>query len=112
MSNYDDMEKRLETVLGSDTEVCSGNLAKWRGHLLKNLTFPLRVTGTEDFLWEEPYVFGGFDADEYEELKKTNPSYKDQFDLLGIGKPRADDDDLVAKVRRVSDQKMFKIDLS
>jgi hypothetical protein len=111
MEDDDNWEERIEAVLGSDTDVCSGNFAKWRDLLLKNLTFPLRVTGIEDFPWEEPYVFGAFDADEYERLKKTNPSYTDQFDLIGIGEPE-ESDDLIAEVRRVSDKKMFDIGLS
>ena len=107
----DNWEERIEAVLGTDTELSSGNFDKWHAHLLKKLTLPLRVTGIEDFPWEEPYVFGARDADEYEKLKKTNPSYTDEFDLIDIGGP-AEEDDLIAEVRRVSDKKVFEIHLS
>jgi len=107
----DDFEERLQEVLGDDDEQCARNSQRWRQHLLTNLTLPLRVTGTEDFPWEEPYVFGAWDADEYEDLKKTKPSYTDTFELLEIGEPD-EDNDLTAKVKRVSDQKMFDIGLS
>lgn len=111
MKDNDNWEERIEAVLGSDTEACPGNFDRWRTHLLKKLTLPLRVTGTEDFPWEEPYVLGGWDADDYEEIKKTNPSYTDEFDLMDIGEVGVEDD-LIAGIRRVSDKKVFEIGLS
>ena len=71
----------------------------------------IRVTGIEDFPWEERYVIGGWDMREYEELKKTQPSYTDTFELVDIGQPE-EHDDLVAEIERVSDGKVFHIGLS
>jgi|GEM_PF-6433724 len=43
-------------------------------------------------------------------LKTTNPSYTDVYELLKIATP--DDDDLVAKIKRLSDNKIFHFRLS
>ncbi|MCJ7582605.1 MAG: hypothetical protein MUP98_18985 [Candidatus Aminicenantes bacterium] len=53
-------------------------------YLKKNLSYPCVLTGIEDFNWEEFYVFGPGDKEEYEELKKTKPSYMDTFELLEL----------------------------
>ena len=55
-------------------------------------------------------MLGGWDQEEYKELKKTRPSYTDEFDLLGILDPQ--DDDLIAKILRISDGKIFHMELS
>ena len=107
----DDREKRIETVLGNDNGRCARNALRWRAHLLENLPLPLRVTGTEDFPWEERYVIGGWDPEEYKELKKSNPSFEDIFDLVEIGEP-GKRNDLIAKIKRLSDGKEFEIGLS
>ena len=104
-------EKRIRDVLGEDSERCARNAQRWRSHLLKHLPLPIRVTGMEDFPWEEPYVFGLWDEKEYEELKKKQPSYTDTFDLVDISDPE-EHDDLVAEIKRVSDGKVFTIGLS
>ncbi len=103
-------EKRIQEVLGEDLHVSPNNLRRYRTYLKKSVKFPFRVTGTEDFPWEEPYVMGGWDEEEYEELKKTNPSYTDEFELLDILGP--EDYDLVAVIRRTSDKQVFQIGLS
>jgi hypothetical protein len=38
----------------------------------------------KDFSWEERYLLGGWDKKEYEELKKHNPSYTDEYDLVEL----------------------------
>ena len=107
----EDWQQRIHDVLGDDDKRCPRNSKRWRVHLMKALPLPIRVTGIEDFPWEEPYVFGGWDKREYAELKKTQPSYTDTFDLLDIGGPE-EHDDLVATVRRTSDGKTFQVGLS
>lgn len=102
----DEDDKRIHAILGNNNERNAQNLARYHSHLLKHLSLPLMVTGTDDFPWEEPYVIGGWDQQEYEELKKTNPSYTDTFELQGIGEPD-EHEDIVAKVKRVSDGKVF-----
>lgn len=104
-------DKRIHAILGDDNERNAQNASRYRSHLLKHLSLPLMVTGIEDFPWEEPYVIGGWDQQEYEKLKKTNPSYTDTFELQEIRGPN-EHEDLVAKARRVSDGKVFEIGLS
>ena len=111
MPIIDGWEQRIEALLGDDDEVCNRNSERWRQHLLEKVALPLRMTGTEDFPWEEPYVFGGRDKGEYEELKKSNPSYTDEFDLIEIREPD-ENADLIALLRRVSDKKVYEVPLS
>jgi len=106
----DKSEQRIHAVLGDDNEWTPKNARRYLVHLKKHLSLPLRVTGIEDFPWEESYVFGYRDRNRYEEMKKTNPSYTDEFDLIDILDPESDD--LVAKIRRVSDGKTFQMGLS
>jgi hypothetical protein len=86
-------------------------------HLAASLQLPCEVTGTEDFQWEEPYVVGGFHPADYRELKKTRPSYRDRYELIGISREGSDEwlmfrEDLRAHVRRISDGKKFALGLS
>ncbi|MCE9531413.1 MAG: hypothetical protein K8T89_09880 [Planctomycetes bacterium] len=88
-------------------------------HLLRNFKFPFEVTGIEDFNWEEYYVFGGHETQvEYEQLKKTQPSYQDRYDLLGIEKGVFSEwmlfhgNDIGAYVKRKSDGMEFCLGLS
>ena len=76
------------------------------------------MTGIEDFDWEEFYVFGPGDKEEYKQLKKTQPSYRDRYDLLEID-PEADSEwmlyageDIPALVRRKSDGQQFYLGLA
>jgi len=104
-------EKRIHAILGDDNERTMKTASRYRSYLLKNLSLPITVTGTEDFPWEEPYIIGGWDKREYEWLKKTNPSYTDTFELQGLGPPNGYED-ITAKVKRVSDGRVFEIGLS
>jgi len=104
-------QDRIHDILGDDNRRCASNSLRWRNHLRQRLPLPIRVTGIEDFPWEEPYVLGVLDKEEYQELKESQPSYKDEFDLLDIGEPE-EHDDLVAEIKRVSDGKVFNIGLS
>jgi hypothetical protein len=70
------------------------------------------LTGREDFLWEEFYVFGPGDKNEYAELKKNRASYTDLFALIDIPEKTIRESDLIAKVKRLSDGKKFEIGLS
>ncbi len=110
------MDKRDERILrilhSDDNGKTSENLKKYLGYLKKNLSYPCVLTGVEDFNWEEFYIFGPGDKEEYEELKKTRASYTDRFDLLEL----LDKVDLIlgifAKVERISDEKIFLIPLA
>ena len=108
--HMDKSEQRIHAVLGDDNERTPKNARRYLAHLKKHLSCPLRVTGIEDFPWEEPYVLGCRDRNRYEEMKKTNPSYTDKFDLIDILDPESDD--LIAKIWRVSDGQTFQMGLS
>ncbi|MGJ8640578.1 MAG: hypothetical protein ACSHYA_14410 [Opitutaceae bacterium] len=103
-------KKRLTSILGNNNEVSDENTNRYRSHLLKHLQLPITVTGIEDFPWEEPYVIGGWNKAEYEKLEKTNPSYTDTFELHGI--EEADDEELIARLKRTTDGKRFEVELS
>src|SRR4030042_3578321 len=104
-------EKRIHAILGNDNARTMRNAERYRAYLLKRLSLPIIVTGTEDFPGEEPYVFGGWDKREYEKLKKTNPSHTDTFELQAL-EPPDEHEDVLAKVKRVSDGRVFHIGLS
>jgi hypothetical protein len=82
-------------------------------YLGEKMTFPCDLTGIEDFDWEEYYVLGGGDPDEYEELKKTNPSYTDTFKLTGFKDLIHEQYGIVSKVKRIvgKNKKHFFIEL-
>ena len=69
------------------------------------------VTGIEDFRWEEFYVFGPGDKDEYEELKKTQPSYTDHYRILSFDDHYDEDNGILANVSRISDKRKFTLPL-
>ena len=104
-------DRQIHAILGDDRERSMHNAERYRDYLAEHLSLPILVTGTEDFPWEEPYIIGGWDKDEYEELKKSNPSYTDDFELLSLEPPNRYED-VMAKVRRLSDGKQFEIGVS
>jgi hypothetical protein len=109
---------RVEAIVGND-EVDRGTaIARICQYLQKSLKLPFEVTGIEDFRWEEPYVLGGWSPAEYKKLKKTQPSYRDIFDLISINSEEYSQwmmhagEDIAARVRRTSDGKLFVLGLS
>jgi hypothetical protein len=118
MSKYDDQEQRWVVILGnSPDQTAEDALNAYFKFLKANLKMPCEVTGIEDFNWEEPYVVGGWSHQEYKELKKTQPSFKDKYELLDINQDESSewmmfDDDIVAHARRISDGKEFILGLS
>jgi hypothetical protein len=110
----DKEEKRIAKALGAQEvpEVDEGNLLKYRKYLLERMDKSTVLIGREDFPWEEEYVFVPGNRAEYERLKKENPSYKDEYKLIGISEAVIEENDLVAQVERLSDKKCFKIGLS
>lgn len=118
MSKFDEKMKRCDTILGDAANGTQGDaIEAFFKHLKANLQLPCEVTGTEDFRWEEPYVIGGWDPQEYKRLKKTQPSYRDKYDLLDIERGEWSEwqmfeEDLVARVRRKSDGKEFDLGLA
>ena len=104
-------ERRIHAILGNDNARTARNAERYRQYLIKQLSLPIIVTGTEDFPWEEPYVFGGWDKREYEKLKKTNPAHTDTFELQSL-EPPDEHEDVVAMIKRVSDGRVFRFGLS
>jgi hypothetical protein len=107
-------EKRIMQVFGTKAipDVNRENLLKYRAFLLDNLSKKCIITGREDFLWEEYYVIGPGDKTEYENLKKSRASYTDEYYLKDILADSVAENDLYAVVGRLSDKKMFELELS
>ncbi len=111
-NDMDKQDKRIHEILGSACDRNRESTCKYLKHLRKNIKEPCNLTGIEDFPWEEPYAMGNWDKKEYEKLKKEKPSYTDKYLLMELLEPESEDDDILAKVKRISDQKVFEIGLS
>lgn len=115
----DKQDERIKAILGNFEDMdFDETVSTFYQHLETNLLLPCEVTGIEDFRWEEFYVFGPGDQKEYDKLKKTKPSYTDKYELLGIDREVQSewmlfwDDDIGARVRRISDGKKFVLGLA
>ena len=108
----DEQEKRIIEILGEDCERNDNNFLKYYHYLKENISIPCVLTGIEDFLWEEKYVIGSWDPEEYKELKKDNPSYTDKFELIELLEPASGENDIFINARRLSDKKIFELELS
>ena len=78
----EESEAQWRTLFGEDEEdwsVSRKTVKKYLAHLNEHLTFPCEATGIEDFPWEERYIFGYGDKEEYERLKQAHLSYTDKF---------------------------------
>ncbi|MGK0363955.1 MAG: hypothetical protein ACI85O_001009 [Saprospiraceae bacterium] len=115
INENDDEEVMYGEILGTNRiNVTLENLSHYEEYLDENLSDDVRLTGMEVFSWEERFFFGEHSKTEYQKLRKTRPSYKDEFKLVEIIEPSkaSIDHDLLVKVRRVSDRKMFDLPLS
>ena len=119
MRKRDEQDARIEAILGKgDCGTFDDALDRFYQSLSSTLELPCEVTGTEDFNWEEPYVFGAWDPEEYKRLRESQPSYEDRYDLLSIEKGVFSEwmlfggEDLGARVRRRSDGKEFILGLA
>jgi len=115
----DAQDKRIAAILGEIEDLnFDETIDIFCEYLKTNISLPSKVTGIEDFRWEEIYVFGPGDQEEYDHLKKTQPSYTDRYELLGIDRKGKSEwmlcweDDIGANVRRISDGKEFLLGLS
>lgn len=110
--SFDEQEKRIIEILGSDdVSVNMNNLQQYFNYLKENLKTNCILTGMEDFDWEEPYLLGGWSKKEYEKLKITKPSYTDIFEFIGLIEEYDDWKGIYTCVKRVSDKKQFNIPL-
>jgi len=57
-------------------------------------------------------VIGGGSKQEYDRLRKTNPSYLDTYELLGCNDEFEEFYGLLVSVKRLSDKKKFILPLS
>ena len=119
MTKQDEQDARIDAILGGTQEMSLEDARnKFYDHLRGTLELPCVVTGIEDFNWEEFYVLGPGSRKEYERLRKTQPSYQDKYELLGIEKDVLSEwmlfqeDDLGAHVRRQSDGREFYLGLA
>ena len=111
-TNIINQDDGIEQILDKDNiNVSEASLQEYRLYLQSNIVLPCRLTGREDFRWEEYYVFGPGDNNEYEELKKTRPSHTDTFTLVSFDEQIEDMDGLMVQVKRVSDNKEFVLPL-
>jgi len=111
--------QRIEAVLGGSQKLgFAEQVDTCFGHLQRALVLPCEVTGIEDFDWEEYYVLGPGDPKEYARLKKSQPSYRDRFELLAIERDVVSEwmlfagEDIAAHVRRTTDGKEFHLGLA
>ena len=121
-SNVDDQYDRIYEILEvEDAEdensaaVNYENLGKYSAYLKNEITFPIMVTGIEDlgcFGWEEYYNWGPGSQKEYEKLKKKNPSFRDEYELLSFDEDFDEDEGLYVNVQRISDKKKFSLTLA
>jgi len=114
MVEFDRQEKRIIAILGTKKYGVTGaTLKKYLKYLKQHVEFPCQLTGIEDFDWEEFYVFGPGSKREYEELKETQPSYKDRFSLIDFVDNLDDwEAGIFVVVRRESDRKKFVLPLA
>jgi hypothetical protein len=105
--------KRIAQVFGKEEppEVKERTLKIFLNHLRKNIEFPCMLTGSEDFEWEEFYIIGPGSKKEHEQLRKTNASYLDTFELINFVLDPYGDEGIHAEVRRLSDKKIFILPL-
>ena len=114
----DSQEDRIAQILADGDidneemqEKSPETIVKYLHSLKENIEFPCIVTGIEDFPWEEKYVLGHGNKKEYAKLKKDNPSYKNKFEILNFYEDEDYDEQIMVRVRRLSDQKEFILEL-
>ena len=113
MSPVDRQLKRIAQVFGEEEppEVKEKTLKVYLKHLRQNVEYPCTLTGSEDFEWEEFYIIGPGSKKEHDQLRKTNASYLDTFELIDFVLDPYGDEGIHAQVRRVSDKKIFILPL-
>lgn len=111
--HWEVFEQKLEEIFGTtNLEVNPTNLKKYLKYLKQNLTIPCLVTGMEEFEWEEYYTMGPGSKKEYQKLKKTKPSYTDQFNLLKLESKLDVEYGILAVLERTTDNLKFTFPLA
>ncbi|HEY9867463.1 MAG TPA: calcium-binding protein [Candidatus Obscuribacterales bacterium] len=111
--DVEEFRERVKKILGNNRiKVNPKTLNKYFKYLKENLELPCYLTGSEEFFWEEEYLYGPGKSKEYEELKKTYPSYTDIF-ILENFQPKFDEmDGIMVDVKRASDNRKFTLPLA
>jgi len=114
VDKFEKQEKRIIAILGTEeVDVTRKTVKNYLEYLKRHVEIPCQLTGIEDFEWEDPYVFGFGSKREYEELKKTQPSYKDKFNLIKFVDEIGDEyDGIFVHVQCVSDKRKFVLPLA
>ena len=113
MTDTEAQHNRIDEILGEvNLNVSDESLEVYRSYLQKHIQLPCELTGIEDFRWEEFYILGLGDKKEYEELKKTRPSYQDVYTFISFDDQIEDVYGLMVKVTRISDRKQFVLPLA
>ena len=113
MNVLDRQLKRIAQVFGREEppEVKEKTLKIFLMYLKRNVEYPCTLTGSEDFEWEELYIIGPGSKKEHDQLRKTNASYLDTFELIDFVLDPYGDEGIHAEVRRLSDKKIFILPL-
>ncbi|MDB9511473.1 hypothetical protein PN499_09795 [Kamptonema animale CS-326] len=108
--DLDEFEHKIQKILNvKKIDVSEKTLKKYLEFLKKNIKMPCNLTGQEEFVWEEEFVFGRGNKKEYEKLKKIRPSYSDVFKLLRFEDLISEEVGILVEVQRVSDGKNFTL---
>jgi len=115
--NLEEHEKRICSIFKTNKtpKVNGRSLSTYKNYLKININHPCHVTGIEDmgcFGWEEPYALGLWDENEYKEMKKTQASYTDVYDLIRFNDKIDRELGIMVRVKRLSDSKIFTLPLS
>ena len=105
-------DERIRKVLGKNCRRNRENALRFLRHLMAALSVPCHLICLEHFPWEAPFLDGGWDDERYHQLKRHNPSMADEFELLDLLPPEEGGDDLIASIRRLSDDMTFEVGLS
>jgi hypothetical protein len=109
---FDEEERRIAAILSAnDLSVTEEKQTIYFDYLQKNIEKRVMLTGMEPFPWEERYWFGGGSKKEHENLKKTQASSTDKFELIELMDDIDEEYGIIAKVRRVTDKKQFELPL-
>jgi Calcium binding len=110
--NLKQVASKVKKILHSNSiEVGVQNTLKYLEYLKQNTIVPCRVTGREEFRWEEEYLSDFGNKKEYEKLKKTQPSYTEIFQILGLRDSVSKQDGVMVDVQRLTDKQTFILPL-
>jgi len=110
-SVVDMQHARIRSILGKKCKRNRENAGRYLHYLQKALVRPCRLTGREDFPWEKDCLKKGWASSAYQEMRKEQPSFLDQFELLELLPLPPEGLEVMARVRRIEDRKHFEIEL-